>query len=58
MNTDEHPFIKAGLAWLGVVFSYLGIHTWSDVAAMMASIYSAFLIGDWLWKKWQRRSRP
>lgn len=46
--------LKAGLAWIGVALSHLGIHTWSDVAAVLASIYSLILICDWLYKRWRR----
>jgi hypothetical protein len=51
--------VKAALAWSGVGCSKLlegaGIHSWGDVAAMLAAIYSLFLIIDWMYKKWQNR---
>lgn len=50
---------SAVVAWGGVGFSkwleFLGIHAWSDVAAVLASVYSLFLIFDWLHKKWKAR---
>lgn len=52
--------IKASIAWGGVVLSKAGIHTWSDVAAVMASLYTALLIVTWVWKavrRW-RAGRP
>ena len=52
--------VKAGIAWGGVLFSKAGIHTWSDVAAVMASVYTALLIVAWVWRavrRW-RAGRP
>ncbi|MGK3946827.1 hypothetical protein ABK046_51740, partial [Streptomyces caeruleatus] len=43
--------MKAGSAWIVVAFSKLGITNWSDLAAVLASIYTTLLIIDWLWKK-------
>lgn len=34
-----------------VVLAGFGIATWGDLAAMLAAIYSACLIGEWVWKK-------
>jgi len=59
MEEQTNPLVKFLLAWGGVGFSkYLeeiGIHSWADVAAMFAAIYSLFLILDWVWKKWRAR---
>lgn len=59
MDEQRHPFMKAGIAWGGVGFSKwlesFGISSWGDLAAMLAAIYSLFLILDWLWKKWSNR---
>lgn len=59
MEDQKNPVIKAGIAWSGVGFSKLlaafGISTWGDFAAMLAAIYSLFLIADWLYKKWACR---
>lgn len=46
---------KAGAAWFGVFLSHLGIHSWSDLAAVLAAIYSALLICEWCWKRWKAR---
>jgi hypothetical protein len=46
---------KAGIAWAGVGLAKLGINTWSDMAAVAATIYTLCLIGDWAWKKWKAR---
>lgn len=45
---------KAGIAWVGVYVGKLGIHTWSDVAAIMAAVYSGLLIVGWVWRAWVR----
>lgn len=45
--------VKGSLVWIGVGFSKMGINTWSDVAAVLASIYTTFLIVEWLWKKYK-----
>lgn len=45
---------KAGVVWVGVAVGKLGIHTWSDVAAIMAAVYSGLLIVGWLWRVWAR----
>lgn len=54
---DESSFLKAGIAWFGVGISRLlesiGIHSWGDFAAMLAAVYSAFLIFEWLRKQWR-----
>jgi hypothetical protein len=42
----------AGIAW---VLERLGIHAWSDVAAIVATVYTLMLIADWCWKKWKGR---
>lgn len=59
MNEQNNPVLKAGVAWSGVGFSKwlesAGINSWGDFAAMMAAIYSLFLIVDWLYKKWVNR---
>ena len=41
---------KAGIAWGGVALAKAGIHTWSDIAAIMATIYTALLIAGWVWR--------
>jgi hypothetical protein len=51
----SNPLAKVVAAWLGVWLSRLGIHTWSDAAAVVATIYTLLLIADWCWKKWGRK---
>lgn len=46
---------KAGTAWAGVGLAHLGINTWSDAAAVLATIYTLILICEWFWKKWKAR---
>lgn len=59
MDEQKNPVIKAVIAWSGVGFSKwlesFGISSWGDLAAMLAAIYSLFLILDWLYKKWSNR---
>ena len=47
--------VKAGLAWIGVGLSYLGIEKWSDFAAMLASLYTVILICEWIYKRIKHR---
>lgn len=53
--TDMSQPEKAGLAWVGVLLAKLGIHQWSDAAAVAATLYTVILIGEWCWKKWKAR---
>ena len=55
-HDPEHPVMKAAIAWMGVGLSYLGIHTWSDLAAVLASIYTAWLILEKAYRLWKARS--
>lgn len=56
MDTDhEHPVIKAAIAWFLTGLSYVGIHQWSDLAAILACIYTAWLIFEKAWKMWKAR---
>ena len=51
------PEQKEGLlsgAKLGSVWAAVGFTTWADVAAFLAALYSALLVGEFLWKKWFR----
>ena len=49
----EAPVVKVGSAWAAVLAGY-GITTWGDVAALLAALYTALLMGEWVWKKWIR----
>ena len=42
-----HPAVKILTAWAAT----LGLSTWSDLAALLAAIYSLILISEWFWKK-------
>ena len=58
MNSDDgHPVIRACVAWIGVGISHLGIHTWSDAAAVVATVYTGLLIVDWCLRRWKGRAR-
>jgi len=61
MNDDQIAVIKAGVAWFGVGIakglSSIGIHTWSDFAALCAAIYSLMLIGGWLRRAFKRGAK-
>ena len=55
MNQEQQSAVKACIAWGGVGISKflesIGVASWGDFAAMLAAIYSMFLIFDWLRKK-------
>lgn len=42
-----HPVVKG----VSAVVASFGLATWGDVAALLAAIYTACLIGEWIWKK-------
>ena len=46
-----HPVLKIVTAWAAA----LGIASWSDLAALLAALYSLILICEWLWKKLRNR---
>lgn len=60
---DSAPLDSSGSAlrvlpaYGGTGISYylhaLGIHNWSDLAALLTAIYSACLIIDWLYRRWK-----
>jgi len=45
-GTIGSPVIKIVTSWGAVA-----VTSWSDVAAILASIYTLILIGEWVWKK-------
>lgn len=52
MNDDSKisiPAVKVFSAWAA-----FGITSWSDVAALLAALYSLLLIGEWVWKRFGR----
>lgn len=44
-------------AWILVLLGKAGIHTWSDVAAAAATVYTALLIVGLLWRWWKAWQR-
>jgi hypothetical protein len=42
------PVTKVVVAWGGVVVSFT--MDWPQFAGMLASLYTALMIGEWLWK--------
>lgn len=55
MNQENKEVaLKVGASWAGVWLSKLGIHTWSDFAAVVASIYTLLLLAEWIWKRCKR----
>ncbi|HQY71941.1 MAG TPA: hypothetical protein PLW13_16040 [Pseudomonadales bacterium] len=58
MDEKHAVAVKLTTIWTAVGFSKLGINSWSDVAAICASIYSLLLIGRLLWhwfKVWRNK---
>lgn len=49
-STVDAPVTKAATA----IAASLTVATWTDIAAILAALYSAILIGEWVWKKWLR----
>lgn len=57
-DTNQALMIKGGAAWgtvgLSKYLDAIGINDWSDLAAMLAAIYSVILIVDWIWKRFKK----
>ena len=51
-TTVDAPVFKIVTAWAAV-----GITSWADMAAFLASLYSFLLIAEWCWKKYKIRSK-
>ena len=48
---------KAGAIWVGVGIGHTQV-SWAELASILAAIYSAMLIVDWIWRKyksWKRK---
>jgi hypothetical protein len=56
-QTVDHPVLKAASAWVAAWLADLNIHSWGDVAAMLAAAYSFLLIIEWVWKRFFRKPR-
>lgn len=52
MNDDSVTVVGIKLA---TVWGAVGITSWSDLAAFLAALYSALLLGEWVWKHGIRR---
>ena len=50
MNPEQKEGAIAAMK-LGSVWAAVGITSWADAAALLAAIYSALLIAEFLWKK-------
>ena len=68
LTNVQTPVIKAVAAWSGVGIAELlqsvGINTWGEAAAAAATLYTVFLIIEWVIKKiyalylWRKSSKP
>lgn len=47
-TTIAHPIAKAASA---VVAAGMAGYSWSEIAAMLAALYTVILIGEWMWKR-------
>jgi len=60
-DDSKAAMAKASFSWGGVGISkflaMLGIASWSDAAAMLAALYSLFLIVDWIAKKLRKSGK-
>jgi len=50
LSPEQKDGLLAGTK-LGTAWAAVGITSWADFAAVLAAIYSALLIGEFLWKK-------
>jgi hypothetical protein len=50
LTPEQREGLLAG-AKLGSVWAAVGVTSWADVAAVLAAVYSALLIAEFLWKK-------
>lgn len=46
------PAAKVATVWTGVAVGSMRL-SFSDIAAILAAIYSGLLIADWVWKKFK-----
>ncbi len=48
-----------GASWGGYGVSKwleaIGVHSWADVAAIVATVYTLLMIAEWCIKKWRSR---
>lgn len=53
MNADiesKAAIVKVSVLWTGVAVGGTTL-SWAEIAAILASVYSLILIGEWLWKR-------
>lgn len=50
MTPEQREFLLAG-GKLGSVWAAVGITSWTEVAAVLAALYSLLLICEFVWKK-------
>lgn len=58
IQTEGHgveDIVKSGVAWIGVGLSHLGITHWSDVAAVLTTVYTSVLLVDYLRRRYNER---
>lgn len=62
MTDGQSATAKAAVAWgatgVSIWLERIGIHSWGDLAAMLAAMYSAILILEWFWKKLRPTPAP
>lgn len=47
----DNTEMKMDAAKIATAWAAVGITSWSDFAAFIASIYTLILIGEWTWKR-------
>lgn len=48
---DDHTKIDAAGVKIVSAWALIGITSWADFAAFLGAIYTAVLLGEWIWKK-------
>lgn len=50
----DHAGVKISSAWATVLIAKMGFDSWTDLAALLAALYSLCLLCEWFWKKFWR----
>lgn len=50
-TTIHSPIIKVILAWVGAITGLPTPSTWGELAALLAAIYTALMILEFVWRK-------
>lgn len=62
LTEGQASMAKAGLAigsaGTAELLGALGIHAWSDVSAIAATIVSILFIAEWVWKRFFKKPQP